>query len=1141
LSSLPLCVQPAIRPFLNLLFFVALSVIPATMIDADLHDQAYQFFQQEALELLQTLENGLLTLRAEYGIPKIHDLMRASHSIKGGAASVDLPGIQKIAHKLEDVFRALYRREDPLDDELEEALLHAYDCLRLPLIEQIETGSFDAEAAWNQAEPIFTLLEAVLSNEMGADVELPTSMELGIDIVAEVFTGDIQRGIDRLTAVLQQPEGQPVAGEIRSTAEVFAGIGDLLGLPGFKAIAQQTLESLDAQPHNALTIGQVAVENFCAAQATVLAGDRTEGGSPSPALLALATAETATPDVLTLEDYHLLDDVAQALSPENSQEGSEALAFNEPPLSWDVNTNLLESMFGAGLSLEDSSILNSDSAADILPGEETLPTESDWIPATESAFIAEQPDSPAELSDLASSLDQLEDLFGAVDLAHESIFVLEPSPDIADIEPNNPSLGAAPLAEEQTLIPQPNPLPPAPTSSPVPLQDPVEATQITAPQSVPSRQPASSSQPGETMRVDLARLDRLNNLVGELITQENGSLLHSQQLQSKVKGLQSRFQQFEQLSKSLQDWMDKSQAVAVRHESVSVRDRAQSAIRPALEVETTDSTPASAPETAAVFDALEMDSYSNLYTFMQEALEEIAQMGEVMGDMVLITHQSQQIQRQKQQTLKQVRNDLLWSRMMPLSDMLQRFPRMVRDMSNKYQKRVNFKTTGATTLVDKAILEKLYDPLVHLVRNAFDHGADSPEERAVKGKVNEATIEIRAYYRGNQTLIEVRDDGKGINPQKVRAALLEKGLLSPEAAAALSNEQVFQYLFAPGFSTKEEVNDISGRGMGLSSVQEQIKALKGSIAIASDLDQGTTFTIRLPLTLNIAKLMVFSVDAYTMAIPVDTLTAIVMAPDQDIQTIQGRQFYRYQEQLIPLFPPSVFASHYPLPRGLGEKQRTMTLPKGNNTPLLVITNGTEIIALEVDEILTEQELVIKPFGSILQPPPYLYGCTILGDGALVPVIDGAVLISQWQQQDASQSTALSLPIPTQAAAIATNVKTILVIDDSLTTRKSLVMTLQKHGYHVLQAADGREALVILQHEPNIHAVFSDVEMPNMNGFEFLTTCRKDYTAAALPVIMLTSRSGEKHKKIAQVLGANAYITKPYVEKELIQTLKDALS
>lgn len=1114
------------------------------MIDADLHDQAYQFFQQEALELLQTLENGLLTLRAEYGIPKIHDLMRASHSIKGGAASVDLPGIQKIAHKLEDVFRALYRREDPLDDELEEALLHAYDCLRLPLIEQIETGSFDAEAAWNQAEPIFTLLEAVLINEMGADVELPTSMELGIDIVAEVFTGDIQRGIDRLTAVLQQPEGQPVAGEIRSTAEVFAGIGDLLGLPGFKAIAQQTLEILDAQPHNALTIGQVAVENFCTAQAAVLAGDRSEGGSPSPALLALATGETATPDVLTLEDFHLLDDVGQAPSQAVSQEASEeseALVFNEPSLAWDGNTNLLESMFGADLSLEDSNTLNSDSAADILPGDELLPMESAWI-STSDSTLSEQPDSLAELSDLASSFGQLEDLFGAVDLAHEAMFALEASPDIADIEPNNQAVEEASLTEEQTPMLQSSPLSLEQTPSPVPFQDPVESAQITTPKSLPSRQPASSPQPVETMRVDLARLDRLNNLVGELITQENGSLLQSQQLQSKLKGLQSRFNQFEQLSKSLQDWMDKSQAAAVRHEPV--RDRAQSAMLPALEdatVETTDSPPTIAPETTAVFDALEMDSYSNLYTFMQEALEEISQMGEVMGDMVLITQQSQQIQRQKQQTLKQVRNDLLWSRMMPLNDILQRFPRMVRDMSNKYQKRVNFKTTGATTLVDKAILEKLYDPLVHLVRNAFDHGADSPEERAIKGKANEATIEIRAYYRGNQTLIEVRDDGKGINPEKVRAALLEKGLLSPEAAEALSNEQVFQYLFAPGFSTKEEVNDISGRGMGLSSVQEQIKALKGTIAIASELDQGTTFTIRLPLTLNIAKLMVFSVDAYTMAIPVDTLTAIVMAPDQDIQTIQGRQFYRYQEQLIPLFPPSVFASHYPLPRGLGEKQRTMTLPKGNKTPLLVITNGAEVIALEVDEILTEQELVIKPFGSILQPPPYLYGCTILGDGALVPVIDGAVLISQWQQQDLSQPTALSLPISTPAAAIGTNVKTILVTDDSLTTRKSLVMTLQKHGYHVLQAADGKEALAILQHEPNIHAVFSDVEMPNMNGFEFLTTCRKDYTAAALPVIMLTSRSGEKHKKIAQVLGANAYITKPYVEKELIQTLKDVLS
>jgi two-component system, chemotaxis family, sensor histidine kinase and response regulator PixL len=1038
------------------------------MIDAQIQDQAYQFFQQEALELLQILEDGLLTLHEDRSTQQLHALMRAAHSIKGGAASVGLSGIQKIAHKLEDVFRALYRREDPLDAELEEALLQGYDCLRLPLIEQIETGYFDADAAWQKAEPIFLVLEAALANEMNGEFELPSSMELGIDIVSEVFSGDVDRGIARLESVLADPAQQPIAGEIRSMAEVFMGFGDLMGLPGFSAIAHQILETLNAQPENALNIGYVAVENLREAQAAVLAGDRTEGGCPSAALLALSMS--------SLE--------AMWAMPE--------LALTEPAL-------------------------------------------------TESALV--EPIQLASEESSPSLFGQLEVLFGQVDLKEmevDSVFSLSEMT-VVEI----PQI-ATEIEEQAAIAPVPVEIVEKVEKVEVEKVTPaaLEKTEISAIQNLPSKvQPAA--QRGETMRVELSRLERLNNLVGELVTQENGSLLQSQELQSKLKRLQGRFQQFEQMSKGLQDWMDKSQKASVRqgvvgHAATASHYPILQPIIPGFR-QTDEWAGESAESTgeSTVFDSLEMDSYSALHTLVQEALEDIAQMGETVVDMVLITQQSQQIQRQKQQTLKQVRNDLLWSRMMPIGDILQRFPRMVRDLSNKYHKRVSFKQAGGTTLVDKAILEKLYDPLVHLVNNAFDHGTDSPTERSQKGKPGEATIEIRAYHQGNQTFIEVRDDGRGINPDAVRAKVIQQGLLDATATDALSDEQLLQCLFAPGFSTKEEVSDISGRGMGLSSVQEQIKALKGTITIASEVDKGTVFTIRLPLTLNISKLMVFRVDGYSMSIPVDTLLAIIMAPDQDLQTVQGQQFYCYQAQLIPLFPPSIFASHYPLPRTLSDKQRAMTLPQGNKTPLLIISNGTDVIALEVDEIMTEQELVIKPFGTLLSPPPFLYGCTILGDGTLVPVIDGAMLIEQWlnpAQPLPNLTTPVRKPVTTAQAT-----HSILVIDDSLTVRNALTLTLQKHGYQVFQAADGQEGINILNHEPNIHAVFSDVEMPVMNGFEFLKNCRKTHAVTDLPVIMLTSRSSEKHKAIAKVLGASAYLTKPFIEKDLMQTLRELLA
>jgi two-component system, chemotaxis family, sensor histidine kinase and response regulator PixL len=476
----------------------------------------------------------------------------------------------------------------------------------------------------------------------------------------------------------------------------------------------------------------------------------------------------------------------------------------------------------------------------------------------------------------------------------------------------------------------------------------------------------------------------------------------------------------------------------------------------------------------------------------------------------------------------------MWARMIPMGDILNRFPRMVRDLANQHKKQVTFKQYGATTLVDKAILEKLYDPLVHLIRNAFDHGTEAAAARIAQGKPAEATIEVRAYHRGNQTLIEVRDDGRGIDPEKIRTTAIAQGLFTTEEAQPLSKERLYKCLFEPSFSTATEVSDLSGRGMGMSAVLNQVQNLKGNIAIASELGKGTSFTISLPLTLTIAKLLVFSINSHYMAIPVDTLVSIVAAVENDIETIDGQQYYGYKDQQVPLYFPDAFTHNYPMPRGLTEKPKVMTLPQEGKVPLLLIASGNDIIALEVDEVLDEQELVIKPFGSAGIPPKYLFGCAILGDGMLVPVIDGSVLVASWQAPE------VNAPEKVQKEAVQHNTQTILVVDDSLTTRQNVTLTLQKFGYQVIQAGDGKEALEKLRQEPDIKAVFSDVEMPTMNGFEFLSACRKSHSASVLPVIMLTSRSSEKHRGIAKLLGANEYLTKPYLEQDLLKSLQNCL-
>jgi chemotaxis family two-component system sensor histidine kinase/response regulator PixL len=909
--------------------------------DSTIRDQAYQFFVQEAKDFLTTIESGLLSLREDASIGKIHSMMRAAHSIKGGAASVELPAIQKIAHRLEDIFRALYRHEgQQIGVEMEELLLQAFDCLRLPLMHQIEHGWHNPEEALAQAESVFSVVEAYFGDSLGEDVELPTAQELGFDIAQTIFSSDVTDGINRLISVMEDPHTPQLAGEIRAQAEVFAGIGELLNLAGFTEIARTTLRAIELHPEQARAIGAAAIANFQAGQAQVLAGDRTHGGSPSPELLAF------------------VPDLPPQLPPEHP-------------------------------------------------------------PATEVTAITETSSATA-------------------------------------IKPQ--TIRETPIA------------------------------------------------PSEAVRVDLLRLDRLNNQFGELVTQENFSLLQNQRMQMAVARLQRAMERFQILTNEVRQWIDTSQKQQVRQTSSS---------------------------SLADFDPLHLDSYSYFYIRMQEAVEEMGQMSETMRDMALITQQQEQNHRRKQQTFKQIRDDLLRARMLPLSEILPRFPRMIRDLSVQYQKRVRLKIVGGNTLVDKAILEKLYDPLVHLVRNAFDHGAEPPEVRLAQGKPAEATIEIAAYHRGNQTVIEVRDDGQGIKVDKVKAIAVQRQMLSAAEAESLSEPEVYELLFAPSFSTADAVSELSGRGVGLSTVRQQVQALKGTVSLTSIPNVGTTFSIRLPLTLTVTKLLVFAIDKYLMAIPVDSLTSVVTASITDMQTVQGKQYYLYESELIPVYPISAFVRNYPLPPNSDRPFQQMELPSDVEIPLLIISGN---IALEIDYIIAEQELAIKPFGKLINPPPYLYGCTILGDGSLVPVIDGSALVSTWQARSTTSQLSLAGFNDETLAVFAQ--ATILVVDDSLTARETLSLTLKKAGYRVLQAGDGKEALDKIAQEPSIQAIFCDIEMPIMNGFEFLNQYRQEYPQSDRQIIMLTSRNSDKHRSLAKMLGASAYLTKPYIEQELLALLKD---
>ena len=319
----------------------------------------------------------------------------------------------------------------------------------------------------------------------------------------------------------------------------------------------------------------------------------------------------------------------------------------------------------------------------------------------------------------------------------------------------------------------------------------------------------------------------MNNLVGELAINRNGLSLQNEQLQATIQELLRRFAKFREMGHNLRELSDQMLVAPERYGSWI-----PGATSPTNGLAINgDSSSLSGRESfrQADFDSLEMDSYGELHPLLQTTLEQIVQLEETVGDVVLLAGQSNQTLERQRQMLGHLRDDLMWVRMLPLSEVLNRFPRILRTLSTSYDKPVELKLSGTGVLVDKAALERLYDPLLHLLRNAFDHGIEPPEVRTQQGKRSSGQIEIRAYHQGSQTIIEVRDDGRGINLDRVRTKALDLGLLSPEQLATTSTSRLFDLLFEPGFSTASQVSELSGRGVGLDVVRSQLRSLKGTV------------------------------------------------------------------------------------------------------------------------------------------------------------------------------------------------------------------------------------------------------------------------------------------------------------------------
>jgi two-component system, chemotaxis family, sensor histidine kinase and response regulator PixL len=630
-----------------------------------------------------------------------------------------------------------------------------------------------------------------------------------------------------------------------------------------------------------------------------------------------------------------------------------------------------------------------------------------------------------------------------------------------------------------------------------------------------------------TVRVPSKQLEQINDLFGELIVQRNGLNAQLERLRKLVRNLNQRVQILDRENQELRT------AYAKFSTQFAVVGGGQ------LPVENGNYI----PET----ESLGMDRHNDLSLRSQEVMETIVQLQEVTTDVQLSVDDTDQIARKLNKTSKQLQTKLNHIRMRPLSDLVDRFPRAIRDLNVEYGKNVQLKIEGGNTLIERSILEALNEPLMHLLRNAFDHGIEDAATRRLLGKPEQGLIEIKATHHSNRTLISIRDDGWGISLEKIRTRALAMGLDASLITNA-SDDELLSLIFEPGFSTSDQVTTLSGRGVGMDVVRNNLKLIRGDIKVDTEPGVGTTFTLSVPFTLSVGRVLLVEINKMLLAFPTDVISEISLLQNERVFQMAGSEVLNWQGTMLPLIRLSRYLQFNCLRYDSAELETPAAI---NVNSVLVVKGNNQTVAIQIDRCWGEQEVAIRQIEGNIPLPQGFSNCTILGDGRVVPLVNINELLywiaSNQRTPRGTQLPSARLKTPflifdeEKISAASTKFKgTILIVDDSINVRRFLALTLEKGGYQVEQAKDGQDALEKLQNGLRVEAVICDIEMPRLDGYGFLGKVNSDIETKNIPVAMLTSRSSNKHRQLAMQLGARAYFSKPYNEQELLQTLEEII-
>ena len=463
------------------------------------------------------------------------------------------------------------------------------------------------------------------------------------------------------------------------------------------------------------------------------------------------------------------------------------------------------------------------------------------------------------------------------------------------------------------------------------------------------------------------------------------------------------------------------------------------------------------------------------------------------------------------------------TRMLPIGKVFNKFPRLVRDLARELGKKVKLIIEGEDTELDKSIIEEIGDPLVHMIRNAIDHGIEPPEERKKLGKPEEGTIWLRAYNEGNMIVIEIKDDGRGMDPEKLKKKAIEKGIITPQEAENMSDKEAFMLIFKPGFSTAEKITNVSGRGVGMDVVKTNIEKLNGIIEVDSVPGKGSTFKLKIPLTLAIIQALLVASQEDLFAVPLSNVIETVRIVEEDIYTIEGRSVLKLRDEVLPLVN---MADIFNIEKILMPEKYLY---------VVILGLGATKIGLIVDRFIGQEEIVIKSLGEFLKGLPGIAGATIRGDGRVTLIVDVASLMKLAKETHNKKLVTDSLKEAKKKKEKPSDY-TVMIVDDSAMDRKIMRQALEELGVNIIEAKDGVEALNLLK-QNDIDAMLIDIEMPRMDGYTLAQEIRKYNKYRKMPLIAVTSRATKADRVRGVEVGMNEYITKPYTKEYLQNVIK----